>query len=100
MTPWLLALAITASPVATSTGTLAKYRQAALTNAAAAELALSKLDACEIEREAAERLVQASPARAEPAISPWVWGLAGLGVGIAVGSVAMAAALGGQGGAP
>lgn len=100
-----LALALATAPVSSSTAARTReaiYREAAITNAAAAETALGNLDACRVELDANQRLTTALRARAVATVDPaaatpaWLWGVAGFGLGAAIAAVATVAALGGR----
>jgi hypothetical protein len=89
-----LALALAASPInttCTSSTTLRRYREAAITNAAAADL--SAAHALTLQRQLADLQNQPPPAAPEPTGPPWAWILGAGGVGLAVGAVAMGIAL-------
>lgn len=107
MTPVLLALALVASPLSsglspntgsqppgctqTSTTTLRRYREAAILNAAAADL--SAAQALALQQQLADLQSQPPPAAPEPAGPPWAWILGAGGVGLALGAIAMGVAL-------
>ena len=104
MTPVLLALALAASPLAapaeasgacpktaTSSTTLRRYREAAIMNAAAADL--SAAQALSLQQQLDDLRSQPPPATPEPTSPPWAWVLGAGGVGLAVGAVAMGIAL-------
>lgn len=106
MTPVLLALALAASPLSapaeagpctTSTTTLRRYREAAILNAAAADL--SAAQALALQQQLADLQSQPPPVAPEPAGPPWAWILGAGGVGLALGAIAMGVALTVEGGA-
>lgn len=87
MSAVLLSLALAVSSTGTPTLTREqKYRQAALMNAAAATALQGRLEECQFDLDA-ERLIAPANLTAipSPAIPPILWGLAGLGLGAAVG---------------
>jgi hypothetical protein len=73
-----------------------KYRQAAIINAAAADQAKADFEACNIELEAERRILPLSAPPAESQTPVILYGLAGLGIGLAIGAIATLAALGGS----
>lgn len=85
----LLAVTLTASSTGTPTREAA-YRRAALLNAAAADKCQADLEATVAELEAEQRRALTRPPPAPPESSntpPILYGVAGLGIGLAVGAL-------------